>query len=176
MGTMASSVQHFIWSRLGHCRACMRKAWLAAVIALIFAVIIFSIGWRELWLPSAFIVLGLTGLWVAHLVAFASKVAISSDKHSVALTGASVSNVDTISRRNLIPFFVRSLFLGVLISAAPRSAVAQSITLLGCGREPCTSDCTRPGYQGGQFIGCIGCHSCGNTCRDSLGTAFPNGC
>lgn len=176
MGKMASRAQDFVWSRLGHCKACIRKAWLAVVIALIFAVIICSMGWPELLLPSAFVLLGQTGLWVAHLVFFASKLTMSSEERSAALTGASVANIDTISRRNVMPFFMRTLFLGVLISVAPRSSLAQSISLLGCGREPCASSCTRPAYQGGQFLGCIGCHSCGNACRDSLGTAFPNGC
>jgi hypothetical protein len=163
-------VQAFVWSGLGNCTVCIRKAWLAAVIALTLAVIAFLLDWRQLALPSAFIALGLVGLWGAHLFAFASKLRIKPEK-----LAASDRDTNTVSRRAVMPLLMRTLFLGVVISVMPRSALAQSIALGSCGRD-CISACTRPMYQGGRFLGCFGCHSCGNDCRDGIGTAFPNGC
>ena len=168
------SVQSFIWSRLGSCITCIRKAWLAVIIATAVVGFVFLADIRELWLPSGCILLCFTALWVAHLIAFAKK--LSNSEADIQTTTAPITSRDMVSRRNVMPLFMRTLFLAVLVSAAPRLAVAQSISLLGCGREPCTSSCTRPAYQGGQFLGCVGCHSCGNECSDSPGSAFPNGC
>lgn len=176
MSNVVRNTLRFAWSRLGNCRACIRSAWLATLVAVGFGFVSLLMGWRELFLASSIIALGPAGLWIAHLFAFASKLTISSKQGPVPALGASASVVDTLSRRDVLPVFMRLLLLGALVSVAPRSALAQSIALLGCGREPCTSDCTRPAYQGGQFLGCIGCHSCGGSCTDSPGSAFPNGC
>lgn len=164
----------FIWSKLGNCRVCIRKAWLAVVIALTVSVVVFFASWHELLLPSVIMLLGSTALWLAHLVAFAGKLTGQAEDRA-ALAGPVPSLPGAVSRRQAIPFFMSTMFLGVVMSVAPRSALAQSIVLQGCGTNGCRP-CLRSAYQNGQFLGCFGCHSCGNGCTDGAGTAFPNGC
>ena len=165
----------FIWSTLGNCRVCIRKAWLAVVAALTISVVVFLAGWHEFLLPSVVMLLGLMVLWLAHLVAFASKVAVHSEQRATAVTGASPSHANAFSRRDVMPLFLRSLFLAGLASVTPRSALADSIQLQGCGTMGC-NPCARSAFIDGQFRGCFGCHSCGNGCSDGAGSAFPNGC
>ncbi len=175
MATWANNAASFIWKRLGSCTACIRKAWLATAIALTFSVTFLLTGWHELLIPSVFLLLGLSVLWAAHLVAFASKVVVGTHQRSAGITDPSVFQADALSRRAALPLFLRTLFWGALISVAPRSALADQIVLQGCGTMGCNS-CAKSAFISGQFRGCFGCHSCGNGCSDGAGSAFPNGC
>jgi len=62
MTQLARDALNFVWSKLGNCRACIRKAWLATVIALTFSATLLLTGWHELLIPSAFLLLGLSAL------------------------------------------------------------------------------------------------------------------
>jgi hypothetical protein len=41
MGIVAGNVHKFIWVRLGHCKDCIRRTWLSAVVGLVSSLVIF---------------------------------------------------------------------------------------------------------------------------------------
>jgi hypothetical protein len=133
------------WKKLGRCRVCLRKAWLATTVTCVAAAFVFFTDWRAALLPTLLLMLSFTLLWAAHLFAYVWKFSSSSRRRAIKL------------------------------ATSPRSAAAASVVLGACGREGC-EECERPAWLDGDFLGCEGCHSCGNGCDDDLGTAFPNGC
>jgi len=141
----------FIWSNLGYCPNCMRKAFLTALIAWGMVVIIALLHWSVL-VPVAIIsAVGLTTLWVAHLVAFDGKATVAVE--------ISKSNTEYLSRRTLLPIFVRALAFAAFASSMSRSAFAESPCggwdNLPCGRCQRRNTVSSP---------CEYCHSCGSGC------------
>lgn len=152
-----------LWTKLGSCPYCIRKAFQAAAGVWALALLFFALNWSSLLPMVAIIALGLTALWLAHLVTYACKIVVGR-KHSE--TAADISNAQMItsSRRDLFPLFARALGAAVFTSAMTPSAFAAGWG--ACGRAPC-NNCARPYYDnsGGSPL-CYACHSCAiNGCR-----------
>jgi hypothetical protein len=147
----------FLWRKLGSCPYCIRKAFQAAAGAWAFALLVLALGWSSASLVLAIIALGLTALWIAHLVTYAVRVVLHWKRTQTAAE-TSRAVVITSSRRDLLPVFARAIAAAVLTSTVTPSAFAAGWG--ACGSGPCTS-CYRPYYDNSGGPGtCIWCHSC----------------
>lgn len=140
-----------LWKNLGYCSNCIRKAFLTAASAWGLALLIALSDWSNLLPVAVFGAVGLTMLWIAHLVGFARKVTVATVSGKV--------NMATPSRRAVLPLFARALAFAAFASAMSRQAFADS----PCGGwynalcPPCERRVTVNSP-------CLPCHSCGANC------------
>jgi hypothetical protein len=112
-GTMFKTSQRraaFLWRRkLGSCPHCIRKVFQLAVGTWVtLAVLVLVSGWSSVLPAIAMIALGLTALWIAHLVAHATRVTLAvKSRESITERGKAKAMIS--SRRELWPLFVRAL-------------------------------------------------------------------
>jgi hypothetical protein len=183
----------FSLNKLGRCRACIRKAFLAAMIGWILTcVTLVAPQSSMLSLPAEIGAGGLTLLWMAHLLVYASRFkppqkasispvrgfAPSVSEDQPPFTVAVRRDVPLLSRRAVMPLFVRALLFGAMTSVIP--SLARADGLGPCGGDVCQA-CERPVWITGQEepLGCESCHSCTTaqyTCEDDNSEGFPNGC
>jgi hypothetical protein len=110
-------ISSYVWASLGHCSLCARKAFIAAASAWIMLLLVVVIlGNSQLLVLSEIAAVGLSVLWLAHLIAFASKV--SNRK--------SGDDVHNLGRRAAFPMFAQTLAFAAVVSAAPRLVQAAS--------------------------------------------------
>jgi hypothetical protein len=110
-------VGSFIWAHLGHCSLCTRKAFLTAVSAwAASAILAFGADWPHALTFAEAIAAGLTGLWIAHLLAFAGKASGRARNIRPELADP--------SRRAFLPVFAKTLAFAVVASTVPRLAFA----------------------------------------------------
>jgi len=147
----------FLWRHLGHCSSCIRKAFQAATCAWTAALLLLGLDWPRFLPAIVIIALGLTALWVAHLVAYAGKATLAEKSDSSAENDNAY--ITTSSRRDLLPLFARALAVAALTSAAPTLALADGPCGGQCGDIQCRP-CFRPVYDGQGGCNCESCHSC----------------
>jgi len=90
-GTMTKAVRQisaFLWGSLGHCSVCIRKAFLAAAVAWSLTGLIAVSGFSPVLLPAVVGAVGLTLLWVAHLLVFARRFSRGKTKPDPAIQSA----------------------------------------------------------------------------------------
>jgi hypothetical protein len=151
-----------ILGNLGGCVVRIRKSFRVAVGAWGLALAVSISPLSSYLLPTAIVATAITLLWIAHLLAFASRARYpSAEKPTQRITEPSPASAQAIeSRRSVMPLFAKALIFGAFVSTAPRSAMAQAMG--GCGRDGC-SNCARPFYERGtpgRKAGCTICHSC----------------
>jgi len=126
----------FIWSNLGHCALCMRKAFIAGAVAWAATLLVAVTGKSSVLLTLTEIgAVGATLLWIAHMVAFAGK---ASNRRYKADPERSTRS---LSRRALIPMFSNVLIFAAFLSVAPRGALAATIINCACTGGKTTSGC-----------------------------------
>jgi hypothetical protein len=107
----------FLWANLGHCPSCTRKAFLAAItgwgIVLLAAALTRQ---SHFLLVTAVFAVGLTALWLMHLLAFANKIFAASYNTAS----------PRLERRTILLMFAQTFTFAALVSAAPRLAQATS--------------------------------------------------
>lgn len=140
-----------LWRKLGNCRSCTMKAFWSATGA--WALYFFVIeSFRNV---TMFVALGLTVLWLSHVVVFALK--------ARAVEAAASDEVDLLRRRGML-LLIRLISTALVASTIPASAFAMG-SCGSCGssgwRYP---ECMRANYDGTN--GCTMCRSCGNHCGD----------
>ena len=157
------SSRDFLLAHLGHCTKCMRMSLLAAIAAWTVSMAAYETA------PSAIAALAigaailLSALWVTHLIVFAWKKTISS--FPTTEDAKRTSRIPSLSRREFVPNFLRTLALAAVMTASPRtitSAFAQN-------QGPC-DQCSR--FRGTNT--CWTCCSCQNSnciagCKNASG-------
>jgi hypothetical protein len=145
----------FVWTNLGHCSRCTRKAFLAAASGWVAAAIVAL--WAD-W-PQALAILeitslGLTALWIAHLLAFAGKVSKAREGRTELLGDP--------SRRAFFPMFTKTLVFATVASTVPRLAFSTNELDSGLTRTgKATNASPIRTAQGCQPVS-YGCNSCCN--------------
>jgi hypothetical protein len=124
----------YICSKLGHCFACVRKCFVAALFLWVCAMLI---GWfgghpSSIHLAAETVATALTLLWLAHIVAIAYRRSSSLAKN--------VKNEHAASRRALLGDFATFLGGVAILSAFPGSAFACQTDFCD-NQNPCC-----PGY------------------------------
>lgn len=130
MRTALSKVRAEINAKLGRCAVCMRQCFVAAVSAWAVSLALWLVIAIHLIADVALVAATcLTVLWIAHLVAYASRMAAASEGH--------VTSAHKISRREAIPTFARAFGAIALSTALPVcAAAAQSC----CDCSKCNSN------------------------------------
>src|SRR5262245_57660666 len=108
----------FILANLGHCPYCMSKAFQATLIAwgVFFATLILGVpSSTVIWTELA--AMGLTGLWIAHLIAFAFR-ASAAEYHSEQSTSA---------RRGFLLSFGSAVAFAAVATATPAFAAQKYV-------------------------------------------------
>ena len=115
-------VRHFVASItivLGRCPKCMRQSFLAAFGASMLAAVAWVvIGGNAVTIAGVIAALGLTALWLAHLVAYAVRSVATSDGPR----NCGSTPVEMMSRRDMIPTLARVFGAMALATALPASA------------------------------------------------------
>jgi hypothetical protein len=167
-----ASVADFVLANLGHCTVCMRKSFTvaAAAWALFVVAVLAAPEWIALLLAIAATLL--SALWLAHLLVFSWKASASA---GTAMQRDKPSPV--ISRRELLPGFVRAFAFAVGSTALP------AVFFAAQAQTPCDS-CSR--YKGtGTCYTCCSCQNGNcvagcknsrdyNTCINGCSTTFGN--
>lgn len=153
---MIKALQHtgFLWRNFGQCPACVRKAFLATVIAWLLALCCLIADrptFFALVLANACV---LTALWLAHILAFARKTSLFLESRP--------ENGVAVSRRALWPLFLRAAATAAFASAISRTAFADS----PCGGWPDQGlPCGACERRNTPDSDCEPCHSCGPDCE-----------
>jgi len=141
---MASNLGRNLWSRLGHCGACMRTSFRVALLAWILVPAIAHSPFEALtWVAVAFASVT-SAVWLAHLVAFSVKAGLRS------LQCPAVASADRpMLRRSFAENSLKAIVTATLISTLP--AVAQMrINIPACPDDNYKN--SRTGYGAcGQF-------------------------
>ena len=122
--------------RLGRCPRCMRMAFHAAFAGWGLVPISFLLNAGQLTRVAALLAVGLTALWIAHLVAFASR----------RETVGAHETADLPTRRAAIMGFSRAFALILLATALPGRGRAQSVCGCRVG-DVCCNKQTRVTYE-----------------------------
>lgn len=123
-------MSRYIWAHLGHCVYCMRTSFTSAVMAAIATGIL----WRLLsWTSpatrgAALVSAALFLLWIAHLIAYASKSVArvrytNPQRATLPNRGLGVD----YERRGMLRSFAITFGTAALITAAPRSVLADNL-------------------------------------------------
>lgn len=129
METKQNSFFAFLWSKLGWCPVCMRKAFLAAAAlwATAFALLSYLQSSMVAGVATALAALA-TMLWVAHLLVYAAKT----------VSNESVAAKFDSSRRQSFPRFFTIFVVAAAASAIPQLALAdQCGGTSGCSSKTC---------------------------------------
>jgi hypothetical protein len=142
-------MRNLLFGQLGHCHICIRKSFLGAAIAWIALLLAVGFGQDRTALYLTMLAVGLSFLWVGHIIAFLLRLRLPRQEHL------------DVGRRSSLALIGRGVAAVALISFLPTNAHAQ---YGGCGREGC-DPCFRPfwGRDGGGRV-CWRCHSCGQNC------------
>ena len=123
MNAISTRARRLVDANLGRCPKCMRISFLASLAAWALLVAVNLIDDQSAFTAVATIsALAFTVLWIAHLVAYATRAAMGSDKPN----DRSVEPTAVLSRRQIIPIFARALGAVALSTALPATAFAQS--------------------------------------------------
>jgi hypothetical protein len=151
-----NALAQFVWSKLGYCSRCTRKAFLASLTTwLIVAVISTVTQSQTLLLMSITGAILVTIIWLSHLYAFSIRIARINN---------STGEIDP-ERRAVLPMLARTAILAGLASAAPSLSFAQEkCGLFNClpGQMCCAKSC--PGGKTGY------------TCCESAAKCYNNMC
>jgi hypothetical protein len=160
MPTTVQGVSTFIRGDLGHCSRCTRKAFLAAVSAWVTTAIALWAEWPQALAIAEVISVGLTALWITHLLAFAGKV--SREGHEIR------PELLNPSRRAFLPMFARTLAFAAVASTVPQLAFAIKKLVSAPPGWTRTGKAANPSpmrtAQGCQPVS-YGCNSC---CNDGI--------
>lgn len=169
---MAKTLAPFIWSKLGYCPICTRKAFLAAAVAWLASIGIAATSSAPrictLIFSGAFF---LTVLWIAHITAFTVR--------KFEKTAISNPQITSTERRRAMSLFVRTFTIATVSSLVPKLAMAcdPNEECSGClihnpfggciqyGNDPlcelrkaaCQQCANAAAIQTGLAVSCIGC-------------------
>lgn len=149
---MLPSSAYSLWSALGRCPKCMRKAFLATFAAWAIAIITVAVSGSPWAVASTTIAaLGLTALWLAHIWAFALRTT-KAPQHAasdLSVSGPPQTVPAPFSRRQFTAKFARMATFAVVTSALSMS-VGKAFATGTCDCSKCTSYCcpTANGYCG----------------------------
>jgi hypothetical protein len=144
----------FLMKDLGYCTKCIRKAFLTAAGAWCLVALLAMADSPKFWYVGTVLAIGLTTLWLAHILAFARK--------SIFTSSSRTPNPVALSRRALWPFFLRAAASAALASAVSRAAFAES----PCGGWPDQGLSCGPCQRRNTVSSpCEDCHSCGQNCQ-----------
>jgi hypothetical protein len=169
---MGNPLMSFLWDKLGNCSICIRKAFQAAAAGWSLTLVFALLGWSQLVVLTTLGAITLTTLWLAHLLVHARKVIIVAESPDIIRSVLPVpggQSVETVSRRAMLPLFVRALCAAAVMSATPAFAQQCTAGTGSCEQDGCPR-CSRPCYvRGNTLSGCIRCRSCGSDCpNDSI--------
>jgi hypothetical protein len=118
----AHLLNRLIFANLGHCPYCMSKAFQVGLIAsaLFFSAMIVGLT-SSIVLSTGLVAVGFTGLWIAHLVAFAFR----------ASTSECWAEHASLARRGFLLSFGRALTFSAVLAATPVFAAARHRTSSG---------------------------------------------
>lgn len=134
MSNVISSVFTLAWGKLGHCPVCTGKAFFAASLSWIIVLIFAAKRWETLTSISFIVSSCLSLLWLAHVVAYATKVYLAFNKGGKANS--------SISRRAVMRVFANALIGAVIGSMLPHAAFAGPTTIqCSCAGGKTTSGC-----------------------------------
>jgi hypothetical protein len=143
------TTMNVLFSYLGHCQSCIRKAFVSAAVAWTAAIIAYASGYSDATFLLSALAIPLTILWFGHMVGFLLRIRLAQEER-----------VD-LGRRSGFVLLGRGLAAVTMISFLPSKAPAQGYG--GCGRDGC-GDCFRPFWTREGSRVCWRCHSCGNDC------------
>ena len=156
-------VAAFVWANLGHCPRCIGSAFRFAAAAWLAAFVTLTVLEQPIVANLLLIVAGLiTTLWVAHLVAYATKVTVGVPRSTREAARAVAGRSENRSRRELFPAFARTLAFVALATSIPMFAKAQS----GGTYKPCGMGGLRC-VEGGPLNQCCCCDRQGCSCRSN---------
>lgn len=135
------SVSEWVIGNLGVCRRCMHQSFVAALLAAAAAAVAWA--WFGSSVAIAFLAagaLGLTLLWIAHVVAYAARTAIRPR------CAAHADAVADPSRRTFLPAFVKTA-AGVALATALPATLAMADCEGDCNKyfKACMGDCSGAG-------------------------------
>src|ERR1700687_3904635 len=134
MYAILTKVRAALDASFGRCPKCMRQSFLAALCAWTSVVALqLFVGESTLTATAIVVALGLAALWVAHLVAYATR-AVATPKVRRDRTAIQAS---LMSRRETIPAFARALGAIALATALPATTVFADAK---CDCSRCSSD------------------------------------
>ena len=154
-----------LWNSLGSCPRCIRSAFRAAFIALVLMglgkVIPFLAPLQTLSIIATF---ALTALWMGHLLAYALKVSIAPPPPQMTI------NQGAMSRRDMMPIFVRALATAAIATSLPTLALAQcdqaAATRCQAAASNCRANCARSFHREEAIRACHQeCYSNYSTCK-----------
>jgi hypothetical protein len=146
------SLKDILLANLGHCTECMRTSFVAAVAAWTLFIAAYATAPSAVATLAELAAISLSALWLAHIIAFAGKATIS--KAASAGDDERASRMPALSRRELVPIFLRTLAFAAVITASPSSIPSA----FGQVQGPCDR-CSR--YKGSTT--CWTCCSCQNS-------------
>lgn len=154
MQAIFQSLKAIFLTNLGHCSKCMRSSFAAAAVACALTIVGFAVaGLSDIVVLFGAIALGLAGLWLAHLVAFALRIAAADVKAPMAkpvdACRGPAENLEPWRRRRLIAAFAKTFAFAALATALPLSAAFACVQI----PSACTSnsDCSCSGCCAGRI-------------------------
>ena len=154
-----------LWNSLGSCPRCIRSAFRAAFIAWVLMglgqVIPFLAPLQTLSIIATF---ALTALWMGHLLAYALKVSIAPPRPQMTI------DQGAMSRRDMMPIFVRALATAAIATSLPTLAFAQcdqaAATRCQAAASNCRANCARSFHREEAIHACHQeCYANHSTCR-----------
>jgi hypothetical protein len=164
------SLKDILLSNLGHCTKCMRTSFVAAVAAWTLFIAAYATAPSAIATLADLAAISLSALWLAHIIVFAGKATISTA--ASARDDKRASRIPTLSRRELVPIFLRTLAFGAVITTAPRAITSA----FGQAQGPCDG-CSR--YKGSTTCWtCCGCQNsnCITGCKNTTDPDKYNTC
>jgi len=146
------SLTDLLLANLGHCTKCMRTSFVTAVAAWTLFVVVFVAAPSEIATVAELAAISLSALWLAHIIAFAVKTTLSATASARYTKRA--SRLPLMSRREIVPIFLRTLAFAAVITASPGAITSA----FGQNQGPC-DNCSR--FKGTQT--CWTCCSCQNS-------------
>ncbi len=157
------SLKGMLLAHLGHCPRCMRMSFVASATAWVLLIVAYATASSIITTLAALVAISLTILWVSHVIVFAWKATTSA--YAPAKSGNRTQRIPSLSRREFVPIFLRTLTFAVVITTYPNAITS----VFGQDQGPCDG-CSR--YKGTNT--CWTCCRCQNTncitgCKNTSG-------
>lgn len=146
------SLKNIVFRKLGHCARCMKASFAMAIAAWTLFIVVLATGPAVIARAVELAAIALGALWFAHIVVFAWR-ATPSARVSREAERCS-RQVFSLSRRALLPIFLRTLAFAAVVTASPRAITSAFAENQG----PC-DHCSR--FRGSSA--CWTCCSCQNS-------------
>ena len=146
---MMPRLRFLFWNNLGHCHTCTGRALYLSLAGWTLVIILAMVSARWEARDLAFVMAtGLTALWLSHIFVYSVKATEREAQQNSTPTGS------RYLRREFIPLFARAVAMGVILSSAPKVALAQPACSMkggicqgGCGGTNICRDVTQNGQH-----------------------------